>query len=92
MIAVFEKVWIFSVLAFVTVFLEFSLPLALWFRRTRPFAILVETGFHLQIALFMEIRVFSYAVIGSYLLFLEPETLNKAVSRLCPRRSDDVAG
>ena len=67
------------VLSVLTVLFEFGLPLALWFHKTRPFALILGIGFHLGVFLGMDIFNFSLAMITSYLLFLDPET---PVSRL----------
>ena len=69
------------VLSVLTVFFELGLPITLWFRKTRPMAILLGIGFHLSIALSMDIFVFSLAMIATYLLFIDPETL---IARLRP--------
>ena len=66
-------------LSVLTVVFELGLPLALWFRKTRPIAIILGIGFHLGIFFGMDILIFSLAMIATYLLFLDPETL---VSRL----------
>ncbi len=58
-----------------TAVLEFVLPLTLWFRKTRPLAILLGISFHLFIFLTLNILNFTLAMIASYLLFLDPETL-----------------
>ncbi len=68
-------------LSVITVVFELGLPLALWFRKTRPIALTLGIGFHLGIFLGMDILVFSLATIGTYLHFLDPETL---VARLRP--------
>jgi hypothetical protein len=54
---------------------ELVLPFALWFRKTRPAAIAVGIAFHATIAFTMNIHTFSYAMLATYLLFLDPETL-----------------
>lgn len=82
LIALFQTGWIFTWLAWMTVILELLLPLALWFRRTRWPAALVGTAFHLSIAFLMDIHVFSYAVIASYLLFLDFDRRSLEVERL----------
>ena len=74
------------VLSVLTVLFEFGLPFALWFRKTRLFALILGIGFHLGIFLGMDIFNFSLAMIASYLLFLDPETL---VSRLRPNSLGD---
>jgi hypothetical protein len=91
----FQTGWLFGLLAWATAVLELSLPLALWSRRTRPAAILVGSSFHLAIALVMEIHVFSYAMVASYLLFLEPGTVpgffGRAMSRARRRSTTRLA-
>ncbi len=71
--------------AWITVLLELSLPVALWIPRVRPVAMILGIGFHLIIAFTMSIYVFSAAMISSYVLFLEPETLPRLVDRWRPR-------
>ncbi len=71
----------FLAISLLSLILEFGLPLALWFRKTRPFALILGTVFHLGLYLAMDVLSFSLAMIATYLLFLEPETL---VSRLRP--------
>lgn len=65
-----------------TVATEFALSVGLWWRRTRPLAMVVGLGFHLQIALLMSIWEFSAAMIASYVLFLEPDAVAAALGRL----------
>ncbi len=71
----------FIAISLLSLILEFGLPLALWFRKTRTFALILGIGFHIGLYLAMEVLSFSLAMISTYLLFLEPETL---VSRLRP--------
>jgi len=73
-------------LSALTVVFELGLPLALWFRKTRPIAIILGIGFHLGIFFGMDILIFSLAMIATYLLFLDPETL---VARLRPIATQD---
>jgi len=68
-------------LSVLTVVFELGLPLALWFRKTRPIAIILGIGFHLGIFIGMDVLNFSLVMTATYLLFLDPETL---VSRLRP--------
>ena len=62
-------------LSVLTVLFELVLPFTLWFRKTRLLAILLGTGFHLFIAMSMNIVTFSLAIIATYFLFLDSETL-----------------
>lgn len=83
-------------MAWVSLVLELVLPFVLWFRWTRPGGMIVGVFFHLGIAFTMNIHVFSYAMIGSYLLFLEPDTLPRLVRRVLPaappRPAEALAG
>ena len=69
----------FVVISLLALILEFCLSLALWFQKPRPFAMILGIAFHIGLAVAMEVWSFSLAMIASYFLFLEPETL---VSRL----------
>lgn len=64
-----------SAMAVGTALTELSLALLLWFRPTRKAAMIVGIVMHLSIGLLMDIRVFSFAMIASYLLFLDPDAL-----------------
>ncbi|MCP3980899.1 MAG: HTTM domain-containing protein [bacterium] len=83
-----------AALARATVVLELLLPVGLWFRLSRPLAIVAGVVLHLGIGFVMDIQVFSYAMIASYLLFLEPEALSlplKAWFLRAPRTPERVA-
>ncbi len=65
-----------------TVFLELSLSFALWIPRVRVAAMLFGVPFHLAIAYLMDINTFSAAMISSYLLFLDPDTVPQIWQRV----------
>ncbi len=69
-------------MAVATVVLELALPLGLFWRRLRPWAIAIGIPFHLGIAAMMNIWNFSWVMLAAYLLFLEPETLPRWGRRL----------
>jgi hypothetical protein len=75
--------WAFAATA--TVLLELSLAFVLWFPRTRKPAMILGILFHLGIAIVMSIDTFSAAMIASYLLFLDPETLPGLFARIGAR-------
>lgn len=81
----FELRWPWVFLATAVVVLEIALPAMLWWRPARRLGIAIGVVFHLSIAFIMNIHVFSYAMIASYLLFLEPETVPGLLRRLDPR-------
>ncbi len=71
--------------AWATFAAELLIPLGLWWRRTRPVAILVGLGFHAFIGVAMDIGTFGAIAVASYVLFLEPETLPRLAARLSRR-------
>lgn len=74
-------------LAAATIAVEVFLAVALWSRRLRPAAIAVGIAFHLSIAVTLGIWAFSLATIASYLLFLDPATIERPLrSRLAADR------
>ena len=75
---------VWAVAAWSTVLLELSLAFALWIPRVRKPAMIFGICFHLSIAILMNIDTFSLAMIGSYLLFLDPETLPRLFARMAP--------
>jgi hypothetical protein len=68
--------------AIATLLLELVLPVTLWFPRTRAVSFIVGISFHVLIGFLMHIAQFSLAMIGGYLLFLDPETLPALTRRL----------
>lgn len=69
-------------LAWLTLTYEFALPVALWTRRLRGGAMVVGAGFHLGIALATQVWSFSLAMIATYLLFADPDALERLVRRV----------
>lgn len=68
-------------LAWATVALELALPLGLWSRRLRPWAIAAGVLFHLGIAVAMNVVTFSAATVATYLLFVDPRGVAARVER-----------
>ncbi len=75
----------FMILAIFSVVLEFFLPLALWYRKTRTLAIIVGAGFHIFLYFAMDVFGFSLAMIGTYLFFIDQETLVTRVRTVLTR-------
>lgn len=65
--------------SWVTLLAEIFLAFGLWFRRTRPWAMLIGFALHLGIAVVMDVWSFTVAVLGSYLLFLDGLPWSKGV-------------
>ena len=74
--------WAAMAVACTTVLLEYSLAIGLWFRRTRSRLMLVGVLFHTTLYVALPVTVFSVACILSYLAFMEPKDVHRAVDRL----------
>ena len=61
---------------------EAFVGLGVWWRRTRPPALLAGIGLHAGIALTLEIGFFSWVMVASYLAFVSGPAIEKALSRL----------
>ena len=72
---------LFAPLAWFTLLCEFGLPVALWLPRLRMPAMCLGAAFHAGIAVSTEIWSFSIAMIGSYLLFADPERWSDRLPR-----------
>ena len=64
-----------------TVILEFTIPFTLWMPKTRIPSIAAGIVFHILIWLLMGIPTFSLAMVGTYILFLNPKTLPALITR-----------
>ena len=70
---------IFTLLA---VLAEGFVGLGVWWRRTRPLALLAGVGLHAGIALVMEIGFFSMVMIASYIAFVPSSAIERLLNRL----------
>ncbi len=75
--------WLIPAVA--TVLLELGLAFVLWIPRWRGIAMLIAIPFHLTIAVLMDIGIFSAAMIATFVLFLDPDTLPRLVARMRDR-------
>ncbi len=75
----------FKALSVLSVIPEFVLPLTLWFRKTRPIALLLGIGFHIGLIFAMDVQTFSLSIIATYLFFLDPETLTRRLRPIALR-------
>jgi hypothetical protein len=64
---------------------EFSLAFWLWFRPTRPWAILAGILLHMGIRPVLNVPGFGETMIATYLTFLAPAELDSLLSRLDPK-------
>jgi hypothetical protein len=78
-----------------TLVIEVLLPILIWNRRLRPWAIAAGVGLHLSIELTLKVGFFSWAVFVLYLAFIPADTLSgwvlRARARIRSRLSRDDA-
>jgi hypothetical protein len=72
--------------AIATLLIELVLPFTLWFPKTKTPSMIVGICFHIFIWYLMHIPQFSLAMIGGYLLFLDPATLPALAATIFNRR------
>ena len=64
-----------------TLAVEAAIPLLVWNRRCRPWVLGAGVALHLSIDLTLRAGLFSWVVLASYLSFVPPETMTRALSR-----------
>ena len=74
--------WAAIAIAWSTVTLEYSLAFGLWLARTRSRLMLLGIVFHATLYVVLPVTVFSVACVVSYLAFLDPKDVHRAVDRL----------
>ncbi len=78
----FDHFWACQLLSWMTLVIELCLFTLIWFRQFRYPVILIGTLLHLGIDWSMNIPVFEYVMIASYINFLQPEHVEKFVDHL----------
>jgi hypothetical protein len=74
-----------NALTYAALFAELALPILLWFRAVRPWAIAMGLGLHLGVMLTVNIPIFGELMTACYLAFLTPEELNVLLRPFNPR-------
>jgi hypothetical protein len=74
------------VLTLAALAIEFAIPLLLWSRAGRPWAIALGLALHGGIVLMVNIPIFGELMTAGYLTFLSPAELDALLRRLDPRR------
>jgi len=74
-----------DLVAYTSVALEYTLPLALLWRRTRTVALAVGVGFHALVFWPLSVGTFSTTMITLYLLFVDPQTVHRWVEEMVGR-------
>ncbi len=73
----FETPWMLAAMTWGVLLLEAALPLLLWPRRTRPWAVLLAAGLHLSIEATMNIYLFEWVMLVSLVAFVDPNWFRK---------------
>ncbi len=84
--------WISVIVTWATLAIEIAVPILLWPRATRRFAILLGALLHGGIALTSHLSVFSLAMLPLYASFLEGADLDALLAALKPRQSGQRSG
>jgi len=74
-----------TVAAWVTVLVEYALPVGLAARRTQPVATLVGVGLHAAIYLALPVSTFSVTMVLLYLAFYHPDDVHRVIETLLGR-------
>ena len=78
-----------------TLALEFSLGILIWVRSLRYYLLCLGVLFHLSLEYAFNIPMFQWEVLAAYVLFIDPNDLNRALSYVrgwIGRRSSQTAG
>jgi hypothetical protein len=71
--AIFDSLWSIKLLTWGTLLIEFAVPLLVWFRETRRFALLLALAFHLSCDYSMHLFLFHWIMLTGWIAFLRPE-------------------
>jgi hypothetical protein len=77
---IFDHMWTIQLLTWSTLAIEFSLGFLIWFRPIRYYIILLGVVMHLTIDWSMLIPQFQWLMIFGYILFIEPDDLDRLFS------------
>ncbi len=70
--------------------MEGFLTFALWFRRTRPLAILVGLFLHAMLYVLIPVATFSVTTVAMYLAFVDADAFHRAIDRLLGAGTPDA--
>ena len=85
-----DELWVAYLFSWLGAIYDISIPFLLFFRKTRPIALLTVFCFHALTAIFFPIGMFPYIMITFSLLFLNPESHRRIIlffSRSCSQSS-----
>jgi Vitamin K-dependent gamma-carboxylase len=76
---VFDHLWTCNILTWGTLVVEFSLFTLIWIREFRYYVLFAGVLLHIGIDLSMNIPLFEYIMIASYIIFVEPQHLRPSI-------------
>jgi predicted DCC family thiol-disulfide oxidoreductase YuxK len=79
---IFEHMWTIKLWTWATLLIEFALGVLIWIKELRYWILLAGVLLHLGIEYSMNIPLFAFIMIATYVTFLEPEHLEKAFAWL----------
>jgi predicted DCC family thiol-disulfide oxidoreductase YuxK len=75
---IFDQLPVYQVLTWGTLVIEFALFTLIWWRPARYWVLLIGISLHLGIEYCMNLPLFEWAFLSTYLLFIYPEDLTRA--------------
>lgn len=88
---VFDHLWTIKLMTWGTLAVEFALAVFVWFRDLRYPVLLAGLMLHLGLEYSMNIQLFQWVMISTYLLFIEPQDWRLAKAWLARRRRPRAA-
>ncbi len=88
----FDHLWVYQVLSWMTLAIELALFTLIWWKKTRYPVLIAGTIFHLCIDATMNIPVFEYIMIASYINFLNPTDIFSVIAKFRRRNVGAPAG
>jgi hypothetical protein len=77
--------WLLTVGVYMTLAWEISFAFLLWFKWTRPVALVLGVLVHLGIWLGMEVGSFSWVTVATYVAFLDPDWVDQRIRGISSR-------
>jgi predicted DCC family thiol-disulfide oxidoreductase YuxK len=73
-----DQLWVYQILTWGTLVIEFALFTLIWFRPTRYWVLLTGLSLHLGIEYCMNLPMFEWVFMFTYILYLYPEDLSRS--------------
>lgn len=83
----FDHLWTCRFITWTTLLIELSLFTLIWFKKCRPFVLIVGVCMHLCMLLFMNLHALELIMLACYINFLDGETLERLSNKLFKRNT-----